>query len=271
MQASELRWRRPVSPWVYSIALYNNWNGNWQQLAFQNLELARESLAKNMNFQPEPPGALFPVVRQLNKGRVILASGSPRRKELLLRLGVDFEVIPSTFAEDLDKSEYPSPRDYVLETAHHKALDLITGSSPILHTSTTGCTTIIASDTIIVHESAILEKPNSTPHAFDMLRKLSGKTHQVLTAVVVVVIDSTGRKVYKDVAETDVEFGCLSDEIIQTYVASGEPMDKAGGYGYQGLAAALIPRINGCYYNVVGFPCYLFLQLLQKHFKSSET
>ncbi|KAJ3184111.1 hypothetical protein HDU85_001962 [Gaertneriomyces sp. JEL0708] len=205
---------------------------------------------------------VFPVIDRLNGRNVVLASASPRRSEILKNLGVKFRIVPSTFAEDLDKNNFQHPSDYVMATAEAKGLEVF---ERIASTSGDGAVpVVISADTIVCHAGRILEKPSSAEHAKDVLRSLSGHVHEVLTAVVVFHgVDSNGALLRTSAVEcTKVEFGPLTTEDIDAYVATGEPMDKAGAYGYQGLAAALIRRIDGDYYNVVGFPTYTFMKLL---------
>ena len=115
---------------------------------------------------------------------------------------------------------------------------------------------MIGADSIVVRENVILEKPGSVKEAKEMLMSLSGTKHQVKTAVVFMAWHQNEIKCEQFVETTLVEFADLDPLLIDAYVASGEPMDKAGGYGYQGLARFLVPRIHGCYYNVVGFPAF---------------
>ncbi|KAJ1895271.1 hypothetical protein LPJ66_004699 [Kickxella alabastrina] len=194
--------------------------------------------------------------------RVVLASGSPRRRELLDRLNLRYEVIPSDFAEDLDKSQFASAGDYVLENAIIKAQDVyqrVKGQSdkPLL---------IIGADTVVVNSAGtILEKPASEQDAICTLKGLSGKANTVFTGVCLIVGSSDGTKdpvVERAVEATQVVFGDLDDSIIEAYVATGEPMDKAGSYAYQSLACFFVKEIKGDYYNVVGFPCARFYQML---------
>ncbi|KAI8817198.1 N-acetylserotonin O-methyltransferase-like protein-like protein [Fimicolochytrium jonesii] len=205
----------------------------------------------------------LPALARLNeKYQIIVASGSPRRKEILTKLGLEFRVAVSTFPEDLDKSLY-TPDEYVLQTALGKATEvyrrvrrsnnLTEDHRPIL---------VIAADTVVIHNERIIEKPISNAHAKEMLRGLAGREHVVATAIVLAyAVDEEGNlKVETAVERSKVLFDEMDDELIDAYVATGEPLDKAGGYGYQGLAAAFIPRIDGCYYNVIGFPVNRFVR-----------
>ncbi|KAI9009095.1 N-acetylserotonin O-methyltransferase-like protein-like protein [Hyaloraphidium curvatum] len=198
--------------------------------------------------------------------RVVLASASPRRKQILEGIGIAAEVVPSTFPETLDKAAFASPAGYVLATAEGKGKEVLervaaAGGEPPL---------VVAADTIVVLGNEILEKPESPEAAMDMLSRLSGRSHTVLTAVVLLHPDprAPGGPPLKSafVEETEVFFAELSEQEVEAYVATGEPMDKAGGYGYQtGAGSLLVERINGCHYNVVGFPTHRFAREL-RHF-----
>ncbi|RKP15014.1 hypothetical protein BJ684DRAFT_18622 [Piptocephalis cylindrospora] len=206
---------------------------------------------------------MLPVFKTLTQGRrVILASGSPRRRQLLTGLGLDLEIIPSTFEEDLEISSFLRAEDYVRQTAQEKAHDVL---NSILRAQEVPKTDIlvIGCDTVVVRGEAILEKPVTKDQAISMLTMLSGNIHRVLTAVVFLhqrAPHDQDPHIHSFVEETTVHFGSLTQEEIAAYVETGEPMDKAGGYGYQGLAGCLIDRIDGDYYNVVGMPLRRFYQ-----------
>lgn len=171
---------------------------------------------------------------------MILASQSPRRRELLSLITEDFRVIPAKGEEILP--EGISPEQAVILLSRQKAEEIYREYKN---------EAIIAADTVVAIDGMILGKPTSPENAADMLRTLSGRTHSVFTGVC--VIDEQGElRSFAD--ETTVEFNELSEQLIADYVASGEPMDKAGAYGIQGRGALLVKRINGCYYNVMGLP-----------------
>jgi len=174
--------------------------------------------------------------------RLILASQSPRRAELLTAAGYDFDVMPAQVDETLHDGE--SAEAYVRRVAELKARAVQARSHgrPIL-----------AADTVVVVDGRILGKPADESDAGQMLRLLSGRRHDVLTAVAYCGGDEEAG-VTVEVERTTVEFEPLSDEDIAWYVASGEPMDKAGAYGIQGLASRFVSRIEGSYSNVVGLP-----------------
>ncbi|CAI7911496.1 unnamed protein product [Closterium sp. NIES-53] len=200
-------------------------------------------------------------VAALSKRRIVLASASPRRRELLSGLGLSVDVIPSTFNEDLNKAAFASAGDYAAETATHKAIEV---SSKALRAAQASGeappTLVIAADTVVEIDGELLEKPASKEDAIRMLSLLSGRKHRVFTGVALVLPAVTdpliGRSpLLRSFHEcTQVEFASLSRAEIEAYVATGEPMDKAGGYGIQGLGGCLVKAINGCYFNVMGLP-----------------
>lgn len=214
--------------------------------------------------------------KSLNKHLVVLASQSPRRLALFREnIGIHCEVIISGFAENIDKSSCGSAEEYVLRTARQKndaVVELICGGVqrvPVV---------VVSADTIVVSsEDEILEKPASKLEAYQMLRRLSGRQHFVMTAVSIAIRDGVdwGNETFQPtgsvhytvssfVEKTQVTFCELSDSAISEYVETGEPMDKAGGYGIQSLGASFVSNINGCYFNVVGFPVHRFARELQK-------
>lgn len=177
----------------------------------------------------------------------ILASASPRRRDLLADAGIDFEVVPADIDESVRDGE--APAEYVERMACEKA-DAVAADYPGRG--------VIAADTSVVLEDRILGKPFSEADAVSMLRSLSGRKHQVMTAFAVV----KAGEVYSEVVVTEVEFCALSDALIRRYVGTGESMDKAGAYGIQGKAAGFVKRIEGSYTNVVGLPVVEVLRRL---------
>jgi septum formation protein len=174
---------------------------------------------------------------------LVLASRSPRRAELLNAAGIEFTVRVA----DIDETprDREPPPDYVLRLAEEKARAV---SGEI----------VLAADTTVVMDNEIMGKPVDARDAARMLRALSGQRHQVITGICIV----SGARVLRDLASTDVWFAPLSEDEIADYVASGEPMDKAGAYGIQGLASRFIERIDGSYPNVVGLPVALVYRRL---------
>jgi septum formation protein len=181
--------------------------------------------------------------------RVILASKSPRRREILECLGVKFEIITVETDEHSDCTE---PSQYVKDIAFQKgkAVAKAVGDNSAL---------IISADTVVVLDNEILGKPKSRDNACEILGKLQGRDHVVLTAVSLTL----GGENLTDYAETVVRFGAMTESEIKAYVDTLEPMDKAGAYAVQGIASQYIDGIDGCYFNVVGFPTRLFAKMLK--------
>lgn len=180
---------------------------------------------------------------------LVLASQSPRRKELLEVLGLPFTVT----APGIDESPNPgeSPETYVVRVAREKALDVasrVTGS------------VVLSADTVVTIDGEILGKPSRRDDAIRMLMKLSGRQHRVLTAVC--VIDQFSSSMREGREETTVSFNALTTDQIQAYIDREDVMDKAGAYAIQGFASVFIPRISGSYSNVMGLPLALVYELL---------
>jgi len=184
---------------------------------------------------------------------LILASASPRRRELLTQIGFSFEVIPAHIPE----VPYPNedPIAYVTRLARQKAEAVYAAVSTKISAPPP---MVLGADTTVTLDSHILGKPEDAADAARMLCLLSGRTHRVITGVALVTENST--EVAAEV--TSVSFLTLSEAEISSYIATGEPMDKAGAYAIQGLAARWIPRIEGCYFNVVGLPLALVSSLI---------
>jgi septum formation protein len=182
---------------------------------------------------------------------LVLASASPRRRELLTQAGFSFEVQ----AADIDESVHPGedPIAYVTRLAREKAEAVFA-----LRTGSDASLTVLGADTTVCVFRQILGKPESPEDAARMLRLLSGRTHRVITGVALVSASQT--QVAAEV--TAVQFLTVSEAEIASYIATGEPNDKAGAYAIQGRAARWIPRIEGCYFNVVGLPIALVSTLL---------
>jgi len=183
--------------------------------------------------------------------RLILASSSPRRCELLKQLGVDFEVIPSKIEEDSVLGE--SPGEHVIRLAEAKALDV--GNRFPDHW-------VIGADTIVYVDGIILGKPKSREEALKMLQLMSGKEHRVLTGIS--VEHSNKGKGESEAVETAVRVKVLSPAEMEWYIGTGEPFDKAGGYGIQGIGSFMIESINGSYTNVVGLPLCELMQMMSR-------
>jgi septum formation protein len=185
---------------------------------------------------------------------IYLASRSPRRAELLQQIGVRFTVLPS----DIDESQlsHEVPADYVLRLARTKSQACVAALSqqglPLLP--------VLAADTTVSVDGEILGKPESADDAARMLRLMSGRRHEVLTGLSV----ATPQGVEALLSITQVEVAALTQNEIEAYIATGEPFDKAGAYGIQGLAGAFIKRIEGSYSGVMGLPIYETAQLLKR-------
>lgn len=181
--------------------------------------------------------------------RFVVASASPRRRELLGNGGYTFEIIPSDADESIENGL--TPEQTVCELAKRKALAVLEKNEDAV---VFGCDTVVASDGVI------LGKPENEEDAKRMLRMLSGKVHTVLTGVC--VADKNGAEVFANT--TEVEFYELSDETIESYVATGECNDKAGAYGIQGFGNVLVRRIKGDYFSVMGLPMSETARVLRK-------
>jgi len=181
---------------------------------------------------------------------IILASNSPRRRELLTQIGLTFTIDPA----DVDERVLPGEKAeaYALRVAVDKAR---------IAAARAGTGIVIAADTIVVVDETILGKPADAPDAERMLALLSGRMHRVITGLAVEDVDAGTVK--SALAVTKVRFRELSPSEIRAYVATGEPLDKAGAYGIQGKGALLVAKIEGCYFNVVGLPLSLLGDMLR--------
>jgi septum formation protein len=182
--------------------------------------------------------------------RIVLASASPRRAELLRAAGIEFLVRPADVDESLHDGE--PPETYVMRVAEAKA-HAIRAHLPDA--------AILAADTTVVVDHHVLGKPDGAEDAQRMLRLLSGRSHEVITGVVLV---APNRPVDARVASTTVEFAALTEEEIKWYTETGEPLDKAGAYAIQGFASRFVTRIVGSYSNVVGLPVALVYEMIHR-------
>ncbi len=176
---------------------------------------------------------------------ITLASASPRRRELLAMLGIPFEVRPSHIPEEREPGE--TPIAYVERLAREKAWS-VSGAL------------VLGADTTVLLGDQLLEKPRDAEEALVMLRQLQGRSHEVITSVALVVDNVTRQAT--DV--TAVTFRPAGDALLRAYIATGEPLDKAGAYGIQGYGAALVERIDGDFFGVMGLPVRLVLRLLEE-------
>ncbi|MDR2550207.1 MAG: Maf family protein [Desulfobulbus sp.] len=180
---------------------------------------------------------------------LILASASPRRREFLTRLGLEFSIVPAAIDESCDPAE--SPWNFARRMAATKA-------KAVAETKPAAC--VLGADTVVALDGRIFGKPKSPEEALAMLTTLQGRTHQVITGFAIVArtrnIDEVGA------VTTKVTFGTFAEPILQAYVASGEPMDKAGAYGIQGIGSFLVDSISGSCSNVVGLPVHAVVRAL---------
>jgi septum formation protein len=190
------------------------------------------------------------------KKPLILASKSPRRAQLFKQVGLEFRVIASDVSEEIKNHRQPE------EQAKELALNKAMGVAKRLDSGV-----VIGADTMVVLNKKILGKPANHNEAFSMLRYLSGQTHQVFTGFA--IVDAATARHVVDVECTDVTFRHLQDEEIEEYIRLDHPFDKAGAYGIQDRSALFVEKINGCYYNVVGFPLTRFFLQLKKFLEIS--
>ncbi len=197
---------------------------------------------------------LFSLIDNLETIDVILASASPRRYELLKSIGLQFKVVKSEVEEIF--SDELEPQEIVELNANRKGDDVAQKHPNSL---------VISADTIVVSKNIVMGKPHDEKDAYRMLRQLSGRTHQVYTAFAINFLSE--EKKYIETVSTAVRFRNLKEEEIWSYINTGEIVDKAGAYAIQGQGAMLIEKINGCFFNVVGFPLSRFFVALDQFFK----
>lgn len=180
--------------------------------------------------------------------KIILASTSPRRKELLESIGLDFSVIPSNYEEEQGLNLLPE--EYVKYLSMMKGRDVAKRHEGL----------IISADTVVVYKNQIIGKPKDKTHAFEILSLLSDNIHSVFTGYTIL----ENSKIVSNAVETKVYFNRLSDNEISEYIYIGEPMGKAGAYAIQGLGKKYIKKIDGCYFNVVGLPLPSLIETLNE-------
>ena len=186
--------------------------------------------------------------------KVILASKSPRRVEILEKIVIEFEVVQSNFDENTIDFKGDVEK-YVKDLSINKAIEV---SKRLNEPSI-----VIAADTVVFQNGKVLEKPKNEEDAFSMLSSLSGNTHKVYSGIC--LINTYDDTVVTDCDCTEVKFSELNPRQIRNYINSGEPMDKAGAYGIQGLGGAFVERIEGCYYNVMGLPLNKLYKALENY------
>lgn len=184
---------------------------------------------------------------------IILASGSPRRREILANTNAKFDVLTSDVDERIFKFEEPT--QLVLRLAFEKCMDIAINNPESL---------VIGADTIVVLDNEILGKPKNEDEAFDMLSKLSNREHQVITGMSIVNIENNKKII--DYTISNVKFKNLTDQDIRDYISTGECLDKAGSYGIQGYGALLVKEIQGDYFNIVGLPISKLSDILKANF-----
>ncbi|HEX8692463.1 MAG TPA: Maf family protein [Longimicrobium sp.] len=181
---------------------------------------------------------------------IILASQSPRRAELIARLELTFDVLPADIDESYREGE--TPPAHAERLAREKAQAIAKTHPHAL---------VVGSDTIVVVDGDVLGKPRDRAHAVEMLRRLSGREHEVCTGVAV----ARGERVESGLERVRVRFRALDERACEEYVATGEPMDKAGAYGIQGFGSAIVEGIEGDYFAVMGLPVVRMLRLFERH------
>ncbi|KAL1124491.1 hypothetical protein AAG570_001117 [Ranatra chinensis] len=191
---------------------------------------------------------LEPIKHTLDFQRIVLASVSPRRSEILHNVGLRFEVMPSLFEENLDPKKYASHADFAVDTAYRKVLEVADRMANDINPPDI----IIGADTVVSMDGKIYGKPTNAKMAQKYLEELSGRQHTVHTGVVI----KTPTATVKFHETCNVNMAYLSEDIIRGYIRTREPLDKAGGYGVQGYGGSLIERIEGDYYAVMGLPLH---------------
>ena len=194
---------------------------------------------------------LASLVKNYDKLNFILASASPRRSDLLRNIGMQFKVVISDVTED---EIVNGDIDNTLINNARKKGNTVAARNPD--------SIVISADTVVILDDHIMGKPNNSTEAFQMLQKLNGRIHVVKTAFGLIL--NRYHKMYFDTVTTRVKFRQLDNQEIEAYVQSGEPSDKAGAYGIQGKGSLLIDSIDGCYFNIVGFPISKFFVALKK-------
>lgn len=188
--------------------------------------------------------------------KIILATSSPRRKELFDKFNIDYQAVESKVSEVLDPRDKPIP--YAMAIAYAKAYEVSKQYEDKI---------VIGADTIVVYKDEILEKPKDEEDAYRMLQLLSGKEHQVISGLAIINLSQNKKVVDYDL--TKVKFRDLEPITIRKYIETEEPLDKSGAYGIQGLGGILVESIAGSYYNVIGLPLVKLDELMLKHFNKS--
>jgi len=183
----------------------------------------------------------------LSQKKIVLASNSPRRQQLLSLIGLNVVKYPSKFDETLSPADFATPDLYAIETAKHKALDVVSRYKEVWDL-------VIAADTIVELDGQVLEKPADEEDAVNTLMKMSSRQHTVFTGVVLLLPSQNGPIVRSFHSASQVWFDSFDQDEALAYVRTKEPLDKAGSYGIQGFGSLLVRKIDGCYFNVMGLP-----------------
>jgi len=209
---------------------------------------------------------LSTYLENIKSKHIILGSSSGARKRFLTMTGINAEVYPSEFPEDLDKNLFEHPVDYVIKTSEHKMLDCVAR----LKAEKKKVDILICGDSIKVKDGVIYEKPMDEQDAFNMLMAYSGNKHECFSSVWIVFLDDNYEFVKKEnlVERTEITFSKTDEKTIWGYVKSGKPFNRAGGYGIEDEGATFIEKIDGDFYNVWGFPmnafCKKFITMIDK-------
>lgn len=213
-----------------------------------------------------------PVFTRLEGKRIVLASSSPRRREILASIGVHPEIVPSTFKEDLPKSDFTGELafEYPVETASHKAKEVY--QRLVLEDEHNPPDLVIGADTVIVQDGTILEKPLDKVENVRMLADMCGRSFYVITGVAIVhpILQAPGYDVHTVCERTRVFFAEVPGSVLQAYAECGEGLDRAGGFAIQGRGALFVRGIEGDYNNVVGFPLFSVFELLHTLIENEE-
>lgn len=205
-------------------------------------------------------------IAPLSNKRIILASQSPRRREILNLLGLrNLEVRKPAFEENLNPSDYSSCAEYATETAYHKLVGVVKE----LAANGEETDLVISADTVVELDGEVLEKPADEEDAFKMLSRMSGRRHWVHTGVGMALPKLVGTNgglpfIKKFSSSSEVDFDELCVDTIKAYIATGEPIDKAGAYGIQGYGGSLVKKIDGCYFTVMGLPMHKLAKELKE-------
>ncbi len=188
--------------------------------------------------------------------KLVLASASPRRIELLKLIGLDFDIMPANINENSDN--FFEAGKYAIEMSRRKAVSV----AEEIRTKVSGDTMVLGADTIVVTDDLILGKPADSTDAEHMLKLLENRWHEVITGIT--LVKTSNLEIISDKEVTRVKFSAFPKGFLDRYITSGEPFDKAGSYGIQGLGSLIVERIEGCYFNVMGLPLLKLSRMLER-------